>query len=137
MRLLNINGKLTNKNVTRFLIEWDKKSRSIAQADVKKFLYSYWKNNIVYEEFPVYGSLLKVDILNATRRIAIEVHGPQHEDFHYFHNNSRASFLKGIKNDEIKSQWLLKNNFTQVIIYTKEISQLSKEFFEEKFNITL
>jgi len=137
VRLLNINGKLTNKNVTRFLIEWDKKSRSIAQADVKKFLYSYWKNNIVYEEFPVYGSLLKVDILNATRRIAIEVHGPQHEDFHYFHNNSRASFLKGIKNDEIKSQWLLKNNFTQVIIYTKEISQLSKEFFEEKFNITL
>jgi hypothetical protein len=137
MRLLNINGKLTNKNVTRFLIEWDKKSRSIAQADVKKFLYPYWKNNIVYEEFPVYGSLLKVDILNATRKIAIEVHGPQHEDFHYFHNNSRASFLKGIKNDEIKSQWLLKNNFTQVIIYTKEISQLSKEFFEEKFNITL
>jgi hypothetical protein len=137
MRLLSINGKLTNKNVTRFLIEWDKKSRSIAQADVKKFLYPYWKNNIVYEEFPVYGSLLKVDILNATRKIAIEVHGPQHEDFHYFHNNSRAAFLKGIKNDEIKSKWLLDNKFQQVIIYTKEIKELSVTFFVERFNITL
>jgi len=137
MRLLSIKGKLTNKNVTRFLIEWDKKSRSIAQADVKKFLYPYWKNNIVYEEFPVYGSLLKVDILNATRKIAIEVHGPQHEDFHYFHNNSRAAFLKGIKNDEIKSKWLQDNKLQQVIIYTKEIKELSSTFFVERFNITL
>jgi len=137
MRLFNVNGKLASKNVTSFLIKWDKKSCSIAQTDVKKFLYPYWKNNIVYEEFPVYGTQLRVDILNATRKIAVEVHGPQHEDFHYFHNNSRAAFLKGIKNDEIKSQWLLKNNYQQIIIYTKEINELSAKFFLDKFGITL
>lgn len=137
MRLYSTNGKLVKKNVTKFLIKWDEKSRSIAQADVKKFLFPYWKNNIVYEEFPVYGSQLKVDILNATQKIAIEVHGPQHEEFHYFHNNSRAKFLKGIKNDETKSEWLIKNGFQQIIIYTKEISELSESFFKERFNIIL
>lgn len=137
MRLYSTNGELVKKNVTKFLIKWDEKSRSIAQANVKKFLFPYWKNNIVYEEFPVYGSQLKVDILNATSKIAIEVHGPQHENFHYFHGNSRAKFLKGIKNDEIKSQWLLRNEFRQIIIYTEEIQDLSERFFKDKFNITL
>ena len=92
---------------------------------------------MVYEEFPVYGSLLSVDILNATKKIAIEVHGPQHEEFHYFHNGNRFNYLKGIKNDVQKAQWLEKNGFQQVIIYTREVDELSKSFFLEKFGIEL
>lgn len=137
MRLKSTSGKLINKSVTSYLIDWDAKSRSIAQFDVKCFLKSYWRSHIVYEEFPVYGTRLKVDILNATKKIGIEVHGPQHEEFHYFHNGSRTAYLKGIKNDQIKAQWLEDNGFQHVIIYTKEISELSKVFFLDKFGINL
>ena len=137
MRLISASGKLVKKSVTSYLIDWDAKSRSIAQYNVKQFLKKYWYHNMVYEEFPVYGTLLKVDILNATKKIGIELHGPQHEEFHYFHNGSRLNYLKGIKNDCVKAKWLEDNKYQHVIIYTKEISELSENFFLEKFNINL
>ena len=59
MRLLNINGKLVNKNVRNYLIDWQGKSRSKLQFKFKEFFYPYWKNHIVYEEFPVYEACLK------------------------------------------------------------------------------
>ena len=68
MRLLNTNGRLVNKNVKKYLINWDKPSRSNLQFKFKKFFQTYWKNHIVYEEFPVYGTMLKVDLLNATKK---------------------------------------------------------------------
>jgi hypothetical protein len=78
MRLYNINGKLQSRNVSKYLIKWEGKSRSLIQKEVKKFLKTYWENQVVYEEFPVYGTRMKVDILNATKKIAVEVNGPQH-----------------------------------------------------------
>jgi hypothetical protein len=137
MRLNNIYGHPVKLNVAPYLIKWDRKSRSIIQFKTKQFLYPYWKSHLVYEEFPVFGSQLKVDILNATKKIAIEVHGPQHEEFHYFHNGSRATYLKGIKNDESKARWLELNGFALKIIYWHEVDSLSKTFFRDKFGIEL
>lgn len=137
MRLFNIHGKLVSKNVSKYLINWDKKSRSIIQFQTKQFLKPFWIGCICYEEFPVYGSLLKVDILNATLKIAIEVNGPQHNEFHYFHNKNPNNYLKGFKNDVVKSSWLKKNGFQLIEINHDEINLLSKEFFLEKFNLTL
>ena len=98
MRLYNIKGKLQSRLVSKFLIDWDKKSRSKIQFKVKQFLKPYWQNHIVYEEFPVYGTRLKVDLLNATKKVAVEVNGRQHSSFNkFFHNNSRAEYLKSIK----------------------------------------
>ena len=112
MRLYNIHGKLQNRNVAKFLIKWGGKSRSLIQKEVKKFLKTYWENQVVYEEFPVYGTRMKVDILNATKKIAIEVNGPQHNSFNkFFHNNSRMSYLNSIKRDYQKREWLEKNKF--------------------------
>ena len=97
MRLLNINGKLVNKNVRNYEIDWYGKCRSKLQFKFKQFFYPYWKNHIVYEEFPVYGSMLKVDLLNATKKIAVEIQGNQHESFNkFFHDNSRLKYLQSI-----------------------------------------
>ena len=68
MRLYNIYGKLQKKNVRSYLIDWDGKSRSKIQFSVKQFLKTFWKTQMVYEEFPVYGTKMKVDILNATKK---------------------------------------------------------------------
>lgn len=138
MKLYNIYGKAVSKNVSGYLIDWDKPSRSKIQFKTKQFLKQYWKNHIVYEEFPVYGSLLKVDFINATRKIAVEVHGPQHSSFNkFFHGESRLNYLKSIKRDVAKENWLTLNKFILVEVYHDQVDELNEKFFKEKYNIIL
>jgi len=129
VRLYNIKGKLQSRLVSKFLIDWDKKSRSKIQFKVKQFLKPYWQNHIVYEEFPVYGTRLKVDLLNATKKVAVEVNGRQHSSFNkFFHNNSRAEYLKSIKRDVEKANWLELNEYTLIEIEEDEVPNLGREF---------
>jgi hypothetical protein len=137
MRLYNVYGKLVNKNVFKYYINWDKKSLSKPQWETKQFLKPYWKNHMVYEEFPVYGSLLKVDIFNATLNVAIEINGPQHYEFHHFHGKSPAKYILAIKNDVKKEEWLRLNKITLIELKDSEVKLLSKDFFREKFNFYL
>ena len=138
MRLLNVNGTLVNKNVRKYLINWDGKSRSKLQYKFKQFLYPYWKNHIVYEEFPVYGSMLKVDLLNATKKIAVEIQGNQHESFNkFFHDNSRLKYLQSIKRDVKKVKWLEMNEFKFLELYESDLKTLSPQYIEEKCGILI
>ena len=138
MRLLNINGKLVNKNVKKNLINWEGKSRSNLQFKFKQFFYPYWKNHIVYEEFPVYGSMLKVDILNATKKIAVEIQGNQHESFNkFFHDNSRLKYLQSIKRDVKKEKWLEMNEFKFLELYEDDLKNISPQYIEEKCGILI
>ena len=138
MRLLNINGKLVNKNVNKYRIDWDGKSRSNLQFKFKQFFYPYWKNHIVFEEFPVYGSMMKVDLFNATKKIAIEIQGNQHESFNkFFHDNSRLKYLQSIKRDVAKSKWIDINNFKYLELYESDLKILSPQYIEDKFAINI
>jgi|TARA_R110000751_G_scaffold23569_7_gene65105 hypothetical protein len=138
MRLLNIYGRLQKRSVSKYLINWNKKSRSKIQFKVKKFLEPFWKANVVYEEFPVYGTRMSVDILNATKKIAIEVQGRQHSEFNkFFHGNSRLKYLEGIKRDIKKAEWLEKNGFILLEVEENEVDLLSVKFFLDKFGTTL
>lgn len=138
MRLLNINGRLINKNVSKNLIKWEGKSRSNLQFQFKQFFYTYWKNHIVYEEFPVYGTMLKVDFLNATKRIAVEIQGNQHESFNkFFHNNSRLRYLESIKRDVKKTKWLEMNDFKILELYSDDLKDISPKYIEERCGILI
>ena len=138
MRLLNVNGTLVNKNVRKYLVNWEGKSRSKLQYNFKQFFYSYWKNHIVYEEFPVYGSMLKVDLLNATKKIAVEIQGDQHESFNkFFHDNSRFKYLQSIKRDVKKEKWLEMNEFKFLQVYESDLKTLSPQYIEEKCGILI
>ena len=138
MRLLNINGRLQKKSVSKYLINWNKKSRSKVQFKTKKFLEPFWKGHVVYEEFPVYGSRMTVDILNATKKLAVEVQGKQHGEFNkFFHSNSRLKYLEGIKRDIKKAEWLENNGFILLEIEEDEVDSLSLEFFLEKFGMSI
>ena len=138
MRLYGFYGKLISKNVSQYLINWEGKSRSKIQFKTKQFLKPFWENSIVYEEFPVYQIRLKVDILNVSRKIAVEVNGKQHDKFNkFFHANSRVKFLESIKRDMVKREWLEKNGFLVIEIEEDEVKDLNEEFFIKKFNITL
>ena len=138
MKLYNVYGKVVSKNVSQYLVKWEASSRSKVQFNTKQFLKKYWKNHIVYEEFPVFGSRLKVDIVNATLKIAVEVHGKQHSAYNkFFHGDSRLNYLKSIKRDVAKERWLSLNEFHLIEIYENEVKDLSEQFFKDKFNINL
>ena len=138
MRLISVTGRAVNRNVNKYLIDWDKKSRSKIQFKTKQFLKEYWENHIVYEEFPVYGTRLKVDILNATKKIAVEVNGSQHSSFNkFFHGNSRQKFLQSIKRDCKKLDWLEVNGFEVIEIEENEVPKLSYQLIEAKCGIKI
>ncbi len=138
MRLYNIFGHLQNKNVSRCIVKWDGPSRSKIQFKVKQFFKPFWNSHVVYEEFPVYGTRLRVDFINATIKVAIEVNGRQHSEFNkFFHSNSRSKYLDSIKRDLKKSEWLESNKFKLIEIEEKEVQEMSKSFFKEKFDLTL
>ena len=69
MRLYNIKGRLVNKNVSKYRVNWDTECRSKFQFEVKQFFKTYWYGQVCYEEFPVYGTRMKVDLINMTKRI--------------------------------------------------------------------
>ena len=138
MKLLDIHGRPRSKMVSRYLIDWDKKSKSKIQFKVKQFLKTYWENHIVYEEFPVYGTRMKVDFINVTKKMAVEVHGPQHERVNkFFHKNSRAAYLDSIKRDAKKAEWLENNNFIFIEIYDKDIDNLSHKLIKDIYKVSL
>jgi hypothetical protein len=139
MRLHTLNGKTPiYKNVNKYLVNWEAGCRSKFQKNIKDFFSKYWLNHVVYEEFPVYGTRMKVDILNATTKIAVEVNGEQHVKYNpFFHGKSRANFLKSIKRDVDKKRWLDRNGFILIEIYPEDVPFMSKEFIEKNFDITL
>tara|TARA_B100000214_G_C23890024_1_gene591336 strand:+ start:345 stop:767 length:423 start_codon:yes stop_codon:yes gene_type:complete len=137
MRLKNIYGKLVYKNVKSKLIDWNGKSRSKVQRQVKKFLKDYWSKCIVYEEFPVYGSRMSVDILNATKKIAVEVQGRQHDEYNKFFHKNKINYLYSMERDFNKKKWLEENDFQLVEILELEAANLNEKFFSEKYGIIL
>ncbi len=131
------NGREKYKNISSNKIVWEKKSRSNIQFEVKQFLKSFWYYDLVYEEMPVIGSKMSLDIVNVSKKIAVEVHGRQHDKFVPFFHVNRNNFRRQIERDFSKEEWCQINNLKYVAIYPNDIKTLSKEWFLEKFEIIL
>ena len=81
---------------------------------------------------------MKVDLLNATKKVAIEVNGPQHDSFNsFFHKKSRLNYLKSIKRDVQKAQWLESNGYKLIELTTKDVGSLSEEYLVKNMQILL
>tara|TARA_R100001015_G_C4588074_1_gene143830 strand:- start:502 stop:918 length:417 start_codon:yes stop_codon:yes gene_type:complete len=138
VKLYDIRGRLVNKSVTRYKINWDAACRSKLQYNVKQFFKTFWYGQICYEEFPVYGTRMKVDLVNMTKRIAVETQGAQHDSFNkFFHNNSRANYLRSITRDHDKRIWLENNNFKVLEIFEGDLKSLSRKYISDKFEIDI
>lgn len=133
-----LNGKSANVNISKYRIDWDEESLSKIQKYVKKFLYPYWKSHILLEELPLVGTRMRLDFLNMTRNIAIEVDGDQHTNpLNYFNEGSKTKWLGQVKRDLAKDQWCEINGFTLVRINENEVDQINKEWFKDKYDIDL
>lgn len=134
---ITLTGRKKKQAVYAYAIVWDGKSRSKYQYDLKQFLGGFIKSHVVYEEFPVVGTRMTLDIVDLTSRVAYEMQGEFHLGFSEFgHKGSPANWLKQIKHDEAKRRWCELNNIQYVEIYPTDFP-LTKKLFEEKFQIFL
>ena len=110
----------------------------VSEIEAKNFFKDYWENHICYEEFPVFGTRLKVDLINFTRKIAVEVQGDQHNQYNkFFHGGSRDKYLASIKRDMKKINWLEMNEFKVLEIETKDIENLSRAYIFDTFGVDI
>lgn len=132
MILYTPQGNKIEKAVSKYLIKWNKKTRSKFQDSVKFFLYPFWKNHIVYEEFPVAGTRMTIDLLNLTYKVAIEIQGEQHRTPNkHFHKGNKMNFYAQIERDMEKKKYCEANGWTMVEIYPEDLP-LTKEFLQEQ-----
>lgn len=135
MKFKTLDGKdRTVKNIKSCIINWDGKSRSKFQFEVKKYLEKYWSGDVVFEELKIVGTRLSLDFFNANKRIAIEVQGQQHFKYVKFFHGNRANYLSQIKRDVKKIEFCELNKIKLMEIYPNDV--LSNELFE-KFGIYL
>ena len=107
MIFYSVTGKQRKlKNSHRYLINWDGKCRSKFQENVKAALRPYWQYDVVFEELPVLGTRLTIDLYNASQKIAIEVDGDQHYAYNpFFHGQNRQNFHNQLKRDDLKDSF--------------------------------
>ena len=137
MKFKNIFGKDINKNINKYLVKWDEPCRSKVQFNIKKFFETYWKTHIVVEEFPVFGSRMKCDLINFTKKIAVETHGLQHDKFVKYFHGTKTGFKKSVKRDLQKYSWLEMNGFKVIEIFENETHLLDSDWIKEKFDIEI
>jgi very-short-patch-repair endonuclease len=121
MIFLSATGRKIKVNSSKYVVDWDAKSRSKLQASVKQILKEVWRGDRVFEEFPVVGTRMTIDFYNATQEVAIEVDGKQHIEFNkFFHRGNRMNFLDQLKRDDKKEIFCEDNGIKLYRIYEGE-----------------
>ena len=129
MKFKTLQGSLKRvPKIKKYLIDWEDPSKSKLQYSVKSFLHEYWKNNVVFEEFPVAGTRLSLDFYNASKSVAIEVQGAQHRRYvSHFHGGHKLNYLDQIRRDKQKLEFCNLNGIKLIEVY--DTDKLSKELF--------
>ena len=136
MRFKTLNGGVRSvQKAKKHLIDWGGSSRSKRQRQTKLFLKKYWQHHIVFEEFPVAGTKLTIDIYNANKKIAVEVQGRQHTEYvPFFHGKNKANYLNQLRRDQHKLEFCRLNGITLIEIYEED--KINLNLFK-KFGIEL
>lgn len=130
MRFLTPHGTLKPiRHARKYRVKWGEDSISMFQTDVKLFLYPFWKDHEVYEEFPLAGTKLTYDLYNASLKVAVEVQGQQHTKFVKFFHGTRLNFLEQLKRDKIKEDYAELNEIKLVTIFPDD--EINKDLFLE------
>jgi hypothetical protein len=138
MKFKNLKGKEVNLNISKYLIDWDKKERSIIQFKVKKFLQPYWKYHVVLSELRIVSTRMTFDLFNVTLGIAVETQGKQHGEYNsFFHKGARANYLSQIKRDNDKINFCQINGFRMIEIQEDDVKHLSREMLKEVYDLDL
>ncbi len=115
MQIIDLRGRRRSLKIKP--IDWTKKSRSQFQKDCKDLLRIHWDGDVVGEEVAVPGTMMKMDFVNLSKKIILEVDGQAHRKFNkFFHNNNIHNFISSLKRDESKEKFAKLNGFELVRI---------------------
>lgn len=136
MKFKTLNGSTRSiKNLKKYLIDWDAKSKSKIQFNVKKFLEPFWVNHIVFEEFLIAGTRMTLDFYNANKKVAVEVQGQQHTKYTpFFHGGYKNNYLSQLDRDHKKYEFCKINDISLVEVYYND--EISVDLFK-KFGVDL
>lgn len=129
-------SRLVNFSIPDYLVDWDR-AVSRPQKIVKDFLYRYWRTHVVTEEARIPGSLLRVDLMNWSTHVAVEVSPKGSHSFNPFFHRNEVRFGAAMKRELGKGEWLEKNGFTLCEVFDEDIPILSREWFREKYGVEL
>jgi len=131
MKFVDLYGRQRNlKNAKKYLISWEKPSRSKFQTRVKDFLYPYWEHDVVFEEFRVVGTRLTLDFYNANKKIAVEVQGAQHTKYVKFFHKNKFKYSDQLKRDEKKLQFCNVNHIKLAEVYPQD--KITASLFDDQ-----
>lgn len=131
-------GKIKTFNPAQYKIKWDEDGRSKPETKVRKFLYPFWKNDIVLAEMYYPGTKYRADLVNLSKKIVIEVSPDSvHLEYNEFMHGSRAGYLKKIKADYEKMELAELNGFKFVELNDEHLENLTKKMFKETFDLNL
>ncbi len=131
MRWLDKNDKLFWYPDNKYKINWQKKAPSKGAQAVKDFLKTHCYGHILFEEYRLPKTLLRVDFLDATKKMAIEFQGEQHDTFNKHFHGDKIGFWNSIKRDVKKWEILQKNDFLLIEIKDEDLP-LTRDFFKNQ-----
>ena len=116
MKIKDIYGREVSTSIERYRIEWEKKI-SIPQKKVKDFFYDSWRFDEVLEEFRIPATRLRIDLLNISRKIAVEVSPKSSHSYNkFFHGERVGGFLASVERDIKKKEWVELAGFKYLLI---------------------
>jgi hypothetical protein len=132
MKWITAKGNIRPLSEKKYSIKWDSESLSLFQFNVKQFFKKYWIEDIVGEEVLIPQTRLRVDIVNFSRKIAVEVNGLFHVEYTPYFQNSVEDFERQVYRDVLKEYLLEKNGFEVIEIYEKNMP-LKEKWVEKVF----
>ena len=146
MKFVALSGRVKRASINNYLIDWDAPCRGKSkwgkfQYDVKQFFRPYWENHVVCEELKCFGTAsidkksLRIDLVNFTIGVAVEVNGVQHSEYNKFFHGDRHGYLNQIDRDGRKSEWCDMNDLKLIYIHPED--KLSVKDIQERHDIIL
>jgi hypothetical protein len=129
-----INGAERWHNDGKYKIVWEKSAPSSGSQYVKDFLKNVAQNHMWYEEYRLPTCRLRVDFLCASKKVAIEFNGRQHNEFVKFFAGNRDGFLRQFRNDCKKRKILEENGYTVIELEESDFP-LTRQWFVDKYQI--
>lgn len=141
MTLPKLNSdKLVYISLKKYKIDWAENGASKLEKKTKDFLRPFWQNCLCGEQVRIPGSLLRIDIVNFTKKICIEISPESHHGkFNpFFHKGNRLNYKNSILRDMQKQTYIEeKMKYKYIELNEDDVNNLSRKMFSEKFNLYL
>lgn len=133
MKIKNFYGYEIKKSFSKYKINWDK-TVSKPQKRIKDIIRPFWEGQDVYEELVIPSSKLRIDLVNFTQNIALEISPRHHKEYNPFFHKNRSAFLASINRDKDKFNWCETNGMKIIELFEEDLKKTDEEILNKILN---